>query len=82
MIDEELLEILCCPETRQSLALAAPEVLERVNAAIAAGRQRKVGGETVAEPIEAGLVRADGKVLYPIREGIPELLIEEGLPLE
>jgi uncharacterized protein YbaR (Trm112 family) len=31
--------------------------------------------------LEAGLVRADGKVLYPIRDGIPVMLVEEGIAL-
>jgi uncharacterized protein YbaR (Trm112 family) len=29
-----------------------------------------------------GLVRADNKILYPIREDIPVMLIDEGIPLE
>ena len=41
-----------------------------------------VGGQTVTEAIESGLVREDGTILYPVREGIPVLLVEEGLPLE
>jgi uncharacterized protein len=28
------------------------------------------------------LIRADRQILYPIREDIPVMLIEEGIPLE
>jgi uncharacterized protein len=28
------------------------------------------------------LIRPDQKILYPIREGIPVMLIEEGIPLD
>jgi len=28
------------------------------------------------------LIRADRKILYPIRDNIPVMLIEEGIPLE
>jgi uncharacterized protein YbaR (Trm112 family) len=81
MIDEELLSILACPDTHQPLRLADAAALERANAAIAAGTQKNAGGEPVTDALEAGLLREDGKILYPIREGIPILLIEEGLPL-
>ena len=36
----------------------------------------------LAGDVKSGLLRADGKVLYPIRDGIPMLLIEEGIALE
>jgi uncharacterized protein len=36
----------------------------------------------VTEPLDGGLVRADQKILYPIRENIPVMLIDEGIPLE
>ena len=81
-IDDELLAILACPETHQPLAVAGAELVERVNARIAAGEQKTVGGEKASDPIDGGLVREDGKILYPIRDGIPVLLIEEGLPTQ
>ncbi len=82
MIDPELLAILVCPDTHQPLALADEAVLERLNAAVAAGEAKNAGGEAVTEKVEEGLVREDGTVLYPIRDSIPVLLIEEGIPLE
>ena len=82
MIDKELLDILACPETHQPLAEADDELVAKINAKIEAGAQKNVGDELVSEAVEGGLVRKDGWILYPIREGIPVLLIEEGLPLE
>jgi uncharacterized protein len=35
----------------------------------------------VNEKIDGGLIRADGKFLYPIRRNIPVMLVDEGLPL-
>jgi uncharacterized protein YbaR (Trm112 family) len=78
-IDRDLLEILACPDTRQRLAEASPEVLERVNARVRGGGLKNVGGKPVAEELEAGLVRQDGKVVYPVRDGIPVLLVDEGV---
>ena len=38
-------------------------------------------GDLVEEACDGGLIREDGKRLYPIREGIPAMLIPEGLSL-
>jgi uncharacterized protein YbaR (Trm112 family) len=81
MIDAKLLEILVCPETKEPVRLADAPLLEAVNRAIAAGKAVNRGGATVTEPIDGGLVRADGKLLYPIRDEIPIMLVEEAIPL-
>lgn len=81
MIDSNLLRILCCPETHQPLKLAEPALVERLNHQIASGQLRARNGETVKESIEGGLVRADGKFVYLIRNSIPIMLIDEAVPL-
>jgi uncharacterized protein len=81
MLDAELIEILACPETKQPVRLAEPELVERVNRAIAAGTLKNREGEAVIEPIEAGLVREDAQYLYPVRDDIPVMLIGEGIEL-
>jgi len=81
VIDKDLLSILACPETHQPLAEAGTDLLKRVNDQVAAGSAKTRGGTQVKESIEGGLVRQDGKILYPIRDGIPVLLIDEGIPV-
>jgi len=81
MIDADLLKILCCPETHQEVQLAETAVIDKLNVQIAAGTLKNRGGQPVQEKIEGGLVRADGKVLYPIRNNIPVMLVDEGIPL-
>ena len=80
-VSEELLEILVCPETKQPIALASEEVLRKLAQDIGAGKVRNRGGEKVTEPITEGLVREDGKILYPVDDGIPVMLIEESIEL-
>ena len=81
VIDKDLLSILACPQTHQPLREANAADLERINARIAAGGAKNVGGKPVSEPLKAGLVRQDEKRIYPIKDGIPVLLIDEGLEL-
>ena len=80
-VSQELLEILVCPETRQPVAAASEELLAELNLQIRAGSLRNRGGEAVAETIEEGLLREDGKVLYVVDEGIPVMLIEDSIEL-
>ncbi|MEM7417815.1 MAG: Trm112 family protein [Gemmatimonadota bacterium] len=81
MIDSELLELLVCPETKQSLSLADGDMLQTINGAIGNGEVVTRGGEALSESIEGGLVREDGQVLYPVRDGIPIMLIQESVQL-
>ena len=80
-ISKELLEILACPETKQPLTLADTALVETLNARIRQGQVTNRGGETVTEPMDAGLIREDGLYLYPIRDDIPVMLIDESIAL-
>jgi uncharacterized protein YbaR (Trm112 family) len=79
MLSEKLLATLRCPEDKSELAPADPPLVARVNARIASGRAVNRGGRRLERPIDAGLVRAGGDVLYPVVDGIPRLLVEEGI---
>lgn len=81
-IDNELLAILCCPETKQDVTLADESLIARLNERIEKGELKNKAGQTVNEKLDGGLIRADKKIVYPIREDIPVMLIEEGIPVE
>ena len=80
MVDPKLLEILCCPETKQDLTLIDNDTIKKLNKLIQEGSLKNRGGETVKDKIDAGLLREDRQFLYPIRDDIPIMLIDEGIP--
>jgi len=82
MVDEELLKILVCPENKTPVSLAGDELVAKANAAIQARNLKNRAGETVEASIDGGLVREDGAYMYPIREDIPIMLIDEAIPLD
>lgn len=82
MVSKRLLDTLVCPETRQKVELAGAALLARINERIEQGDLQTRGGEVLTEPLEAGLVREDGAVLYPVRDGFPVMLTDEAIPLD
>lgn len=81
MLDHALLDILVCPESQQALQLADADLLARLNEAISQGSLSTRGGKIVAAPLTAGLIREDGQLLYPIRDDIPIMLLDEAIEI-
>jgi uncharacterized protein YbaR (Trm112 family) len=81
MFAAEILTLLRCPETGQPLMDASPGQLSRLESLRSKGALRDRTGRLVTEKLDAALVRADGQWLYPVRDGIPVLLLDEALPL-
>jgi uncharacterized protein YbaR (Trm112 family) len=81
-VDKDLLAILCCPETKLDVSLADDALITKVNEAVSRGALKNKAQKPVTELLDGGLIRSDKKILYPIREDIPVMLIEEGIPLD
>ena len=82
MIDQQLLEILVCPETQTPVRPVDSTLLARVNRAIDEGSIKTNGGQVVTEQLSGGLLREDGAVLYPIVGGIPVMLVDEAIRMD
>ncbi len=82
MIDEDVIALLVCPQTKQSLQFADKAILQKINDLIQQNKLHNVGGNLVKDSIDGGLLREDQGVLYPIRNNIPVLLADEGICLE
>ncbi len=80
--DDFLLDILVCPETHQTLTLANPEQLDRFSQAVEQGQLTNRGGDKVEGQVDGLLIREDGQIAFPIRDGIPEMLPDRAVKLE
>lgn len=81
LLDPELLQILACPETKQPLTVADEALVARLNERRASGGLKNRGGEAVEGTLDGGLLRQDGRWLYPVIDGIPVLLIESAIEI-
>jgi uncharacterized protein YbaR (Trm112 family) len=78
-MDKRLLDIVCCPVTKLPLQLLDAERLGQLNAAISSGELRNRSAEPLPETLAEALVSRDGRLVYPVRDGIPILLEEESI---
>jgi uncharacterized protein YbaR (Trm112 family) len=81
MIEARLIDILRCPQDRTRVSAATPEMVSRINRAISAGSARNLAGERLEKPLDGGLIREAGDILYPIVDRIPVMLPDEAIEL-
>jgi len=79
MFDAEFLAMLRCPEDQSKLSLADAALVSRLNSAIAAGQLKSRGGQKLEKHLDGALIRDDGRVIYPIVDQIPILLVDEAI---
>jgi len=79
MLDAELLDILVCPDTHQPLRFADEELLGEINASVSRGELLSRSGTVVAQALQAALVTEDGRRIYPVRDDIPIMLLDESI---
>jgi uncharacterized protein YbaR (Trm112 family) len=82
VIDPQLMGTLVCPETRSALHVAGASVIAQLNRLAAQGQLSNRVGRPLEGPIDGGLIREDGKLLFPIIDGIPVMLVDEAIPME
>ncbi|HET9836016.1 MAG TPA: hypothetical protein VFP88_06725 [Rhodanobacteraceae bacterium] len=78
-MDKRLLDILCDPVSKTPLRMLSSAELDALNGAVRTGSLDTVRGEKVANPLSAGLITMDGKVVYRVEDDIPVMLPDEGI---
>jgi uncharacterized protein len=78
-VDKHLLEILCCPLTREPLREARRDELDALNRSIAEGGVISIAGTPIGTALSDALITRDRKTIYRIDDGIPVMLVDEGI---
>ena len=78
-MDRKLLDILCCPSTRQPLVMLDAQALDALNRAIATGGIKRADDSVQADALREALLTRDRKTVYRVDDGIPVLLAEEAI---
>ena len=63
------------------MRLAGAEELAGYNEGVREGELSNAAGRQLTQAMDGALVSECGRWLYPVREGIPVLLVEEAVPL-
>ncbi len=80
-MDKRLLHILRCPISHKALSLARRDTLDKINAAVEAGKLVNREGETVGGQLTEAVVTDDGKHLYPVLDGRPVMFESHSIDL-
>ncbi|TWU23944.1 hypothetical protein Pla52o_18670 [Novipirellula galeiformis] len=81
MIDPNLVSLLRCPLSGGTLQVAQASMVEKINAAISRGELRDRQDQRITEAIDLGLVTTTGDLIYPIRDGIVCMVVDEAIVL-
>ena len=83
MSDGNYIQLLRCPIDHLPLSRASSDLVRQ----IAESLQRIMNGDhqnakNWISKMDGGLIRSDGRIMYPIIDGIPKLLVDEAIDLE
>ena len=81
-LNQELIEMLMCPISRENVKPADAALIQQLNQRIEQKTLKNKAGEGISQKIEEGLVSAGTpQYFYIIRDGIPVMLPDEAIPL-
>lgn len=81
MINEEFVDFLVCPLTKQTLNIADNALSLKLNQAIESKSLKNNSGQLVTEKIDTLLIREDKQLAYIVRNNIPVMIVEEAINL-
>ncbi len=81
-LNEEMLNILCCPVSKSPVKMLPADKLEILNQLVASGKVKNNDKQTVKEQIQEALITEDGNTIYVIEDEIPVMLVGSGIPVD
>jgi len=78
--NQELLDSLCCPVTRQPLKALEPHQLALINRQVEQKAVSTADGQAIDRPLEAGYITRDGATIYRVEDGVIVMLPAARLP--
>lgn len=78
---EEMVELFRCPETGARLEVVDDDMLDDLNDAVRAGELSDAAGTPVEVPLDAALRPVDADFVYPVRDEMPNFVVENRIPL-
>ena len=81
-VDPKLLQILCCPVTKQPVSPLDREEIDRLNALIGSQDVLYVDGSKVDTPLDEALITENRRTIYRVDDDIPIMLEEQSIPTE
>ena len=80
-LNEDILELLVCPKTKLPLRYASQKQVMQTNRLAENNSLSFVNGLAVNDTLTGLLIRSDDAIAYGIFDDIPNLLAQEGIPL-
>ena len=81
-MNQDFIALLVCPESRMPVRSAPDAIIKRINAGISSGQVRNRAGNHLKMPLVEALIRQDGVLIYPVENGIPNLLIDSSIEIQ
>lgn len=80
-IDRKLLDVLCCPVTKQPVRMLKRDELAALNARIETGEVFYQDDDRVESTLHEGLITTNEERIYRIDDGIPIMLENRAITL-
>jgi uncharacterized protein YbaR (Trm112 family) len=81
-LDRKLLEILCCPVSKQGLTALNADQLALINKQIEVGKLTNTDEQVVTTPLTEGLITDNHQRIYRVDDNIPIMLEKESIPAD
>ena len=80
-MNREIIDILVCPATHQSLRMASKSEMAKIQKRYQESGLTRADRQPVEEMPDSLLIREDEKVAYLVIDQIPNLMVNEGILL-